>query len=96
MYAHGHKRSNRAVARADKFEASLRKPPDKPPGDKFELVQRLYSADTPVSWKRRLAFLGPVQLMQGTGKLTDAGKYLETLGWVPPGRIKRLLGPVPA
>ena len=81
MYAHGHKRSNRARIRAAKFvhEQELTQTPDK-----FELalVKRLYEEHKPVIWKRGQAFLGPVQLMRSTGKLTDAGEFLETQGWV--------------
>ena len=79
MYAHGHKRSNRARIRAAKFvfEQELTQTPDK-----FELVRRLYAEHKPVIWTRGRAYLGPVQLMRSTGKLTDAGEFLETQGWV--------------
>ena len=86
MYAHGHKRSNRAVARATTFEASQHSG-TVPPGDRFEFVQALYSDGTPVTWKNKQAFLGSVRLMKRSGELTDEGQVLETQGWVPPGRV---------
>ena len=89
MYAHGHKRSVRAVARASKFDGGAAAAPEQ-----FELVRRLWSEETPLVWKRRQAFLGPVRLMLKTGELTDAGAFLETQGWVPPGRVRRHIGPV--
>ena len=76
LYAHGHRRSTRAVARADKFEA----------GDTFAFVQRLYSDGTPVTWRDKQAFLGSVRLLRRNGELTDEGQFLTTQGWVPPGR----------
>ena len=82
MYAHGHRRSTRAVARADRFEAS-RTP------DRFAFVQQLYSDGTPVTWKNKHAFLGSVRLLRKNGELTDEGEFLTSQGWVPPGRIRR-------
>ena len=93
MHAHGHTRSVRAVARANKFEASLRGSA-LPPGDKFAFVQGLYSDGTLVTWRNKRAFLGSVQLMKKSGELTEEGQFLETQGWVPPGRVgSRTLAP---
>jgi len=78
LYAHGHRRSTRAVARATKFEASQE--------DAFAFVQRLYSDGTPVTWKDKQAFLGSVRLLRRNGELTDEGQFLTMQGWVPPGR----------
>ena len=86
MHAHGHKRSSRAVARANQFEASQRGSA-LPPGDKFAFVQNLYSDGTPVTWKNKQAFMGSVRLMRRSGELTDEGQFLTTQGWVPPGRV---------
>ena len=95
MYAHGHKRSLRAVARADQFEARTRGK-KLPEVNRFEIVRQLYSEDAPLTWKNKQAFLGPVRLMKRSGELTEEGAFLETHGWVPPGRTRRLLGPVQA
>ena len=82
--ANGKPRTVRARARDEQFLTSQRGTQVE---DQFATVQRLYSEGVPATWKNKHAFLGPVRLMKKSGEMTKEGEFLETQGWVRPGRL---------
>ena len=84
LFSNGKRRTVRARARDEQFLASQRGTNAE---DQFATVQRLYSDGVPITWKNKHAFLGSVKLMKRSGELTKEGEFLETQGWVPPGRV---------